>query len=126
MILYCFSDDEKKNQDWPCKAERGVTNIMFNELMTLLQGQIFQVAQKLHPSHLLGKSYADQLRFHPENRQCFLLENLSSHRGKCMQFSSRRSTTICPTSSEIRKKKPSRKRSHLKVLRKKMKILSQN
>ena len=71
--------------------------------MTLLQGQIFQVAQKLHPSHLLGKRYADQLRFHPENRQCFLLENLSSHRGKCMQFSSRRSTTICPTSSEIRK-----------------------
>ena len=76
----------KKNQDWPCKAERDVTNIMFNELMTLLQGQVFQVAQKLHPSHLLGKRYADQLRFHPENRQCFLLENLSSHRRSVYSF----------------------------------------
>jgi hypothetical protein len=28
---------------------------------------------------------------------------------KCIQFSPRRSITICPTSSEIRKKKPSRK-----------------
>jgi hypothetical protein len=69
--LYCFSDDEEKKQDWPCKAERGVTNILFNELMTLLQGQIFQVAQKLHPSHCFRKKICRSTVFSPRKSPLF-------------------------------------------------------
>lgn len=98
---------------------------MFNELMTLLQGQVFQVAQQLQPSHLLGKRYADQLRFHPENRQCFLLENLSSHRGSVYSFLPGGPQRFVQHLPKFVKRSQVEK-SHLKVLRRKMKILSQN